>query len=39
MAIDHVLLPRAVAVHRRGIHEVGGSRHRALVAELVLAPV
>ncbi len=39
ITIDHVLLPRSVKVHRLGVHEIGGSDHRALVAELVPAPV
>ena len=36
IAIDHVLVPGAVRVRRVGTHEVRGSDHRALIAELLL---
>jgi len=38
ITIDHVLVPRAIAVHRVSVHEIHDSDHRALIAELVLPP-
>jgi endonuclease/exonuclease/phosphatase (EEP) superfamily protein YafD len=36
ITIDHVLLPAQIKVRRVSIHEIPGSDHRALIAELVL---
>jgi endonuclease/exonuclease/phosphatase (EEP) superfamily protein YafD len=38
ITIDHVLLPPDIRVHRMSVHEIPGSDHRALIAELVLPP-
>ncbi len=38
VTIDHVLVPRTVGVRRFSAHDVRGSDHRAIVAELVLGP-
>jgi endonuclease/exonuclease/phosphatase family metal-dependent hydrolase len=38
ITIDHVLVPATIGVRRVSVHEVAGSDHRALIAELVLAP-
>ena len=36
IVIDHVLVPASIRVRRVSIHEVPGSDHRAVIAELVL---
>lgn len=36
LTIDHVLVPRPLKVRRVSVHEVPGSDHRAVIAELVL---
>jgi endonuclease/exonuclease/phosphatase family metal-dependent hydrolase len=38
IAIDHVLFSRSLRVHALSVHDIRHSDHRALVAELVLAP-
>ena len=38
ITIDHVLVPRAVRVRRVRVYDVPGSDHRAIIAELVMAP-
>ncbi|MBW3654441.1 MAG: endonuclease/exonuclease/phosphatase family protein, partial [Actinobacteria bacterium] len=38
ITIDHVLVPDTIRVRRISIHEVAGSDHHALIAELVLPP-
>jgi len=38
ITIDHVLVPRAIGVHRLSVHDIRDSDHRAVIAELVLAP-
>jgi endonuclease/exonuclease/phosphatase (EEP) superfamily protein YafD len=36
LAIDHILVPPPIRVRRVTVHEVRGSDHRAVIAELVL---
>ena len=36
ITIDHVLVPRAIRVRRVSMHEIRGTDHRALIAELLL---
>jgi endonuclease/exonuclease/phosphatase family metal-dependent hydrolase len=38
IAIDHILVPSSMKVRRVTVHEVPGSDHRAVIAELVLPP-
>ena len=38
ITIDHVLVDRRIAVRSYGVHEVRGSDHRAIVAELRVPP-
>ena len=38
ITIDHVLVARTIGVRRFSAHDVAGSDHRAIVAELVLGP-
>ena len=38
LTIDHVLLPAPVEVRRLSLHDLPGSDHRALIAELRLPP-
>ena len=37
ITIDHVLLPSPIRIRRMSLHDVPGSDHRALIAELVVA--
>ena len=38
ITIDHVLLPSRIRIRRMSLHDVPGSDHRSLIAELVLPP-
>lgn len=38
ITIDHVLVPRAIRVRRVATREIRGTDHRAVIAELLLAP-
>jgi len=38
ITIDHVLFPPPIRIRRMSLHDVPGSDHRALIAELVLPP-